>query len=219
VAVSLARGRRLPGPHAGAAVRAEVATRRLLPPGSRLLREVVEASGRAAAIRAEAEAEAGRIRAAAVADAAEVAARAAAAARTAAVAELAARQLALRVREERQDEAALERLVALARALAERLLGEALALDPGRVVALARQALREASGARQAVVVACPADAAILAGAIAELDPSGRAVAVTGDPALTPGSLRIRTDLGEVDASLGEELGALTRHLRESLAS
>lgn len=216
--MSLARGRRLPGPHAGDAIRGGLAAVSRRPRGARLPRELVEASSRAATILADAQVEAARIRAAAEADAAEVATRAAAAARATAVAELAARQLALRIREERQDEAALERLIALARALAERLLGEALALDPGRVVALARQALREASGARQAVVVACPADAAILAGAIAELDPSGRAVVVTGDPALTPGSLRIRTELGEVDASLGEELGTLTRHLRESLA-
>jgi len=178
----------------------------------------VEAAARAAAIVAEAEAEAARIREAAVAQAAREAAEAAEAARAVALAELAGRQLALRLREERQDEAALERTVAVARALAERLLGEALTLEPARVCALAREALREASGARRAVVVACPADAAVLAGALERIDGSGRAVQVAEDPTLTPGSLRIRTDLGELDASIGAELDGLVRHLRGSFA-
>ena len=50
------------------------------------------------------------------------------------------------------------RIVQLATVLAERLLGEAIERDPARVVALARQALLEARGARRVLIEACPLD-------------------------------------------------------------
>ena len=78
------------------------------------------------------------------------------------MAAVAAKALALAAREADFDERNLDRAVELARLLAERLLGEALAIDPARVAALARAALAEARGARRAVIAAHPDDAAEL---------------------------------------------------------
>lgn len=183
-----------------------------------MAREIVEAVTEAKRRRAAAEAEAESLVAAARAAAAAVTDEARAAGLRAATAELAARELAIRVREEGLAETSLERSITLARALAERLLGEELVLAPERITALAREALREAAGARRANVAANPADAPLLQTALAELDRSGRAVSVSVDPGLPRGSVRIRTELGELDASLGAELDRLVVHLRESLA-
>jgi flagellar biosynthesis/type III secretory pathway protein FliH len=215
--MSLARGRRLPGPHGGLAPKVAGSSGGRIPRGQRIPAPVVAAAEQARAMLARAAAEADAIRAGATAAAAEAARQAADEARQTALAELAARQLALRVREERADVDQLERTLALARVLAERLLAEELRLDPGRIIALARAALREASGSRRATVVANPADGSELRAALAELQASDRGIDVADDPSLPRGSLRIRTDLGELDADLGAELDRLVDALRGAL--
>ena len=111
----------------------------------------------------------------------------------------------------------LDQVVSLARLLAERLLGEALAVDPTRVVALARQALAEARGARQVTIAAHPDDVPLLERALAErqLAPP---LAFVADRARARGHLRLETDIGSLDAELGPELDRLTEKLREVLA-
>src|SRR6185503_16549174 len=56
-------------------------------------------------------------------------------------AELAAAWIKLRAQENARDERDLDRTVELARAMAERLLGEAIVLDPAKIVSMARQTL------------------------------------------------------------------------------
>ena len=125
--------------------------------------------------------------------------------------------MALAAREAKQDALALDRTVELARVLAERLLGEALRLDPGRVAALAKRALADARGARRVVIHACPDDVARLSHQLPSLGVDSAAVELRSDSRRLPGSLRIETEIGMLDAELGPQLDRLAERLRQSL--
>lgn len=189
-----------------------------IPRGRLAPREVVEAAERAQEIVTRAERQAREIVEAAERTAAEVRLRAEAEGRAEAAAGLAARALALQAREAAADELALERSVELARLLAERLLGEALRVAPEQITALAREALREARGARRATIVACPDDARILETSLGSLGLDPNHVRVVSDPGRTRGNLRIETELGVLDAELAPQLERLSLKLREALA-
>ncbi len=148
-----------------------------------------------------------RLQSAGVADRARIEAREIEAAR------FTAAYLALRSREEAHAAGALDRSIALARMLAERLLGEALRLEPGIVASLAAQALAEAQGARSARIDAHPEDAAILRREVLRFAPL--VVTVSEDASLARGSLRLHTDLGTLDAQLPVQLERLAAALRE----
>jgi flagellar biosynthesis/type III secretory pathway protein FliH len=107
--------------------------------------------------------------------------------------------------------------VALAQLLAERLLGEALELAPERVLALARQALTEARGARAIKIIAHPSDAAILRESLSSLGATPGIVAIETDEQRAPGNLRMVTDIGILDAELAPQIARLASKLRESL--
>lgn len=199
IGVPMAERRASPWPEA------KVAPRAVVDAAARAERIVAEAHERAAAILREAEAERAALRERLHAEAREEAA-----------ATLASRTLALAAREAAADEQALNRSIELARLLAERLLGEALALDPTRVVALAETALAEARGARRVVLVAHPLDAPLLERAAAE----GRlahVVRVVPEPSRARGSVRLESELGVLDAELAPQLDRLLERLRESL--
>jgi flagellar biosynthesis/type III secretory pathway protein FliH len=170
--------------------------------------------GRAILERAQESAE--RLLAAARSEAAALRARIAEEGHAEAAATFAARSLALAERERSLDERGLDRLVDLARLLAERLLGETLRLDPTRITALARQALTEAQGARRIEIAAHPEDAPLLA---KELELSGveQSVRIVPDPARARGHLRFDTELGSLDAELGPQLDRLAKRLRAAL--
>ncbi|CAN5378755.1 hypothetical protein BH09MYX1_BH09MYX1_18810 [soil metagenome] len=190
-----------PKPMLGAARRTKIAREEL---EGRATGEALVARAREAAQAIESEARARS------ADAVE---RAKAAARESEAARFAAMHLALRAREERSDAAAVERSIAMARILAERLLGEALRLDPGLVTSLAACALAEARGARSARIDAHPEDAALLRREMLRFAPL--VVTVSEDASLARGSLRLHTDLGTLDAQLPVQLERLAAALRE----
>ncbi len=73
--------------------------------------------------------------------------------------QLAAKWVALRQAEHAVLGRDADRAIAMAVALAERLLGASLALDPALIADLARAVLDEARGARRAVIEAHPLDA------------------------------------------------------------
>jgi flagellar assembly protein FliH/type III secretion protein L len=175
------------------------------------------ANERAQALLARAEAEATAILERAQTRAAALGTELATRARADAATALAARELALAAREGNTLERQLDQLVALSRLLAERLLGEALELDPSRVVALARRALTEARGAQKIKLAAHPDDVPLLERAFAgqELTPP---VLVVVDPNRRRGNLRLETDLGTLDAELAPQLDRLAEKLREALA-
>lgn len=188
-----------------------------VPRGRPVSRELLAAADEGAAILARARAKAERLLKAAEQSVAELKLRAEAEARADAVASLASRAIALRAREAASLESELDRVVELAKILAERLLGEALALEPARIVALARQAIAEATGARRVTIVAHPDDAAYLSASLAALSNGLEAVRVVEDPRRTRHSLRLETDIGVLDAELAPQLERLALKLRESL--
>lgn len=151
--------------------------------------------------------------------AAETRLRAEAEGRADGAASLAAQAIALRSRELSEAERRLDELVELARALAERLLGEELALAPERVVKLARQALAEARGARQITIEAHPDDVRMLRANLEALNVEADAVKLLSNPNRAAGNLKIVTDVGVLDASLAPQLERLALKLRETLAS
>ena len=178
--------------------------------------EVVDAAERARAIVARAETEAAEVLASARREAAELRLKVEVEARAEAAARVAAQALALSLRDDQSLERNLDRIVEVARVLAERLLGEALLLEPRRVVAIARRALEEARGARRVTIVAHPEDAALIEQALLSVQ-AGGAAEVLADSARARGSLRLDTDIGVLDADLAPQLDRLLPKVRESL--
>jgi flagellar assembly protein FliH len=178
--------------------------------------QIVDAAERASQILATAEARAREIVSAAEAAASALAQRAEEEGRAAAAAGLAERALRLARLEAEHDQRATNRLIELARLLAERLLGEALRLEPSQVVALAEHALGEARGARRITIVAHPDDSTELERALADgrLD---RVVRVVASAERGRGSLRLETEIGVLDADLAPQLARLAEALRASL--
>ena len=164
-----------------------------------------------------ARAEAQQLVAAAERKAADLKLLAEAEARAEASAKLAAHALSLATYEAKADERALERTVALARLLAERLLGASLAVAPEQVVTLAQQALSEARGARRLAIVAHPEDAKLLQQSLPSLGVAIDTVRILPEATRQRGSLRIETDIGVLDADLSPQLDRLARRLRETL--
>jgi flagellar biosynthesis/type III secretory pathway protein FliH len=188
-----------------------------LPRGQVVRSEVLEAAGRARALLATAEAHAAHLVGDAERAAAELRLRAEAEGRADAAAKIAARAIALHHYEARADERTLDRGVELARLLAERLLGESLRVAPEQVVSLAKQALREARGARRITLVAHPDDARILEQALPALGLDPTTAQVRADATRARGNLRIETEIGVLDAELAPQLERLALKLRESL--
>jgi flagellar assembly protein FliH/type III secretion protein L len=173
----------------------------------RIAAELIEARTEAARILAEAKAQASAVRA-------EAASSAARSAREQEVAKLAAGFLALRHAEAQRLEADRDRIIELAVVLAERLLGDALRLDPSRIAELAAAALCEARGARRVRIDASPFDVAALTDALAAI---GQDADIRPDDGLGRGSLVVHTDLGRIDGRLEPQLAVLASAVREAL--
>ncbi len=216
--MTLALGRIIKAEGLAGAARVELEVEdKTLPRGHVVRREVLDAAERAQRLLENAEARAQQIVAEAEQGAAELRLRAEAEARADAVAKVAAHALALREHESRADERALGRSVELARLLAERLLGESLRVAPEQVVALAKQALSEARGARRILLLAHPEDAKILEQSLPALGLEPSTAAVRSDAGRARGNLRIETEIGVLDAELAPQLERLALKLRESL--
>lgn len=115
---------------------------------------------------------------------------------------------------ERRLEALAEDLARLAAEIAERVLGEALALEPGRVVALARACIAAAGAATPKVLHVAAEDLERLRDALPELE--GRAaesgLALRADPRLRPGEVVLEADGRFYDGRPRARLRALARH-------
>jgi flagellar biosynthesis/type III secretory pathway protein FliH len=184
----------------------------------RVAREELEASARAEARLREARSEAEGIVARAVRDAEAAVSLAVRAAQERMETELAARWLALRHKELGQVEKQADRVIPLAVALAERLLGAALDLEPSRIVHLARTVFAEARGARRARVDAHPLDASVLKEKLTTAGLDVQSVEIREDPTLARGELRLQTDLGTIDARLAPRFERLAAALRDALS-
>jgi flagellar biosynthesis/type III secretory pathway protein FliH len=129
----------------------------------------------------------------------------------------AALYLRIKQEDEHRAERDLDRSIALAVVLAERLIGAALEHEPELVIQLARQALAEARGARRATIDASPLDAEPLRRHLVDAGFDSHAVDIRSDPAMPRGSLRISTNLGTLDARLSPQLERLAAALRDPL--
>ncbi len=138
-------------------------------------------------------------------------------AREQALTHLTAQWLALRERERAAMGRDQDLVIRAAVALAERLLGASLALDPARIGELARGVLDEARGARRAVVEAHPLDADELRGRLTGDGLDLQSIEVRSDEALARGELRLHTDLGTIDARLAPRFERLAAALRDAL--
>lgn len=176
---------------------------------------VVDAHAEAERIVNDARASATKLIAEASANIANNAEAAAREAREREIARLAAEVLMARSSEEQRAERELDRTVELAVLLAERLIGEALILEPARVGALALEALKETRGARQVRVEACPDDVPALKESLATLGDGVATIEASSE--LPRGSLVVHTELGRVDARLAPQLARLSEALREVL--
>lgn len=163
----------------------------------------------------DAKAEADRILREARAAAEDVASEAAREARAKEIARVAAELIALRVTEETKATREIDRTIAIATLLAERIVGEEIATDPSRIGALAVEALKETRGARQIRIEASRADAAALEQILGELGVDIATVEPSDE--LGRGSLVVHTELGRVDARLEPQLARLAAALREAM--
>lgn len=133
------------------------------------------------------------------------------------LARIAAEHLALRIGEEQRAERDLARTLEIAALLAERVIGEAIALEPSRIATLANGALLETRGARRVRIEASRDDLPALQAMLAGLGEGIATVEVSAE--LGRGSLVLHTELGRIDARLGPQLGRLGESLREALRS
>jgi len=127
--------------------------------------------------------------------------------------------LELRKRQAELSKNLLDRSVDYATLLAERLLGEELALAPERIRALARQVLEEAAGARHAIIVAHPRDASELRAGLGGLGSLLDSVGIEDDDKLNRGQIRVETELGVIEADLRGQLERLATQLRKLLST
>jgi flagellar assembly protein FliH len=184
----------------------------------RMAREELEARETAERVVQEARSQAAAIVQQAREEASVAAAEVAREAREQAEARVAAQWLCLRSDEDSRLARDKDRMIGMAVALAERLLGTALALGPERIAELARIAIGEARGARRIAIDAPPLDVEMLRQSLrdASLDP--HVVEVRADEALARGDLRLQTDIGTIDAKLATRLERLAAALRDAIA-
>jgi type III secretion protein L len=199
--------------NASASARADASTR--TETARRIPRVVVDAHLIAGNLVADAQAKAAAIVAEATANATAIAEQVARETREKEIARVAAEVIAVRAGAERRAEKELDRTIELAVLLAERLVGEAIAVEPARIAALATGALKETRGARQMRIEAAAGDVAALEEVLATLGEGVATIEVS--PELARGSLVVHTELGRVDARLAPQLGRLAEALREVL--
>jgi len=183
----------------------------------RVTREELEGREAAERIVRQARAEADALVDRASADAKNAAAEAARRASAEACAREAARWLCRHHEHQARLESGRDQWVALAVALAERLLGAALELDPARIASLAHAVLAEARGARRAVIEAHPLDVNPLREHLTQAGIDPDALEVREASALARGDLLLHTDVGTIDARIDVRFERLAAALRDAL--
>ena len=186
---------------------------------ARIPREELQARERAQRTVEQAQVRASEILGRAEIDAQEILARARRESAAEHEATLAARWLALTKSQAAAAEREADRVIAVAVALAERLLGSALAMDPSRIVDLARTVLDEARGSRRVILHANPVDAEALRAYLLSAGFEPCSAEVREDPALARGDLQLQTELGNIDAQLAPRLERLASALRSTSAT
>ena len=133
-------------------------------------------------------------------------------AREAELARVAAELVNVHLEIERKLETELDHTVELARLLAERVVGEAIRVEPERIAAIAAEALKETRGARRVRIETSPADEPALRAILAH-----EGLEIVPNAELSRGSLIVQTEIGRVDARLEPQLARLAAAMREGL--
>lgn len=132
------------------------------------------------------------------------------------LAQAAAEVVTLVAAEQAEQARSLDRVTALAKLLAERLIGHSLKLDESTVQDMARVLLLEVRGARRVTVATHPDDAPLLERALLHANPLLE-LRVEAHDSLRRGDFRLTTDLGSLEGSLGARLEILAAKLRQGL--
>lgn len=164
---------------------------------------------------AEAKEQASQIIADAKRSATELRLQAAAEGRAQGVAELAAQYLALHARQNRLRDTQLQHSIALAKILAERLIGEAIQLDPALVGRMAQQSLQQLAERNALTLRAHPDDHTEIAKQVTAL--GLQSVSLRADTSLQHGELCIDSDLGQLELRIKPGLDRLVARVRSLL--
>lgn len=181
-----------------------------------LRRELMDAKERAEAVAAEAKSAAAKLLDAARAEAEQIKQRARVEGHEAGLLDAAAKAFAFVEAEQRAQVRAVDTTVALARLLAERLLGRSLTTEASTVTDLAKTLLAEVRGARKVTFRAHPKDVAALTSALVGLVPH-TTVAVEGKAELAPGDFQLTTDIGSLEGALRGRLDVLAAKIKQGL--
>ena len=136
-------------------------------------------------------------------------------AREQARAELALSWAALRAREAQADQHALDRILEVARMLAERLVHQQLRLAPETIVPMAREAVAQFWHANAITLRACPEDLQVLDAHAQQLGVAASVLRLEADPNLSRGSVRLLTPEGGLQADVAVQLDRLLEALRK----
>lgn len=132
-----------------------------------------------------------------------------------AVAELAAHCVALRERQARVAQAQLQQSTELAKILAERMIAEAVQLDPALVGRMAQHSLQQLRDRSALVVRAHPDDHPAISKQVATL--GLQSVTLVADPSLNRGELCVDSDLGCLELRIAPGLDRLVSRVRSLL--
>jgi len=134
-------------------------------------------------------------------------------------AKLAAAWLRYEKREAALDHGLMDRSIAMARLLAERLLGQSLQLHPEMVVDLARDAISQLSRSRRIVVHAHPEDVSPLRENVGAFGIPPDRIEILSDSSRSRGCLRFVSDCGDLDGDLVVQLDRLAEAIRQELGA
>lgn len=181
-----------------------------------LRRELMDAKVRAEAVAVEAKSAAAKLLHAARAEAEQIKQRAHVEGHEAGLLEAAAKAVAFVEAEQRAQVRAVDTTVALARLLAERLLGRSLTTEASTVTDLAKTLLAEVRGARMVTFRAHPNDVAALTSALEGLVPHTKVV-VEAKAELASGDFQLTTDIGSLEGALRGRLDVLAAKVKQGL--
>ncbi|HNS95457.1 MAG TPA: FliH/SctL family protein [Polyangiaceae bacterium] len=134
-------------------------------------------------------------------------------------AKLAAAWLNLERREATLDVESTERTIAIARLLAERLLGKSLELDPELIADMAKEAMVHLWRSHRVVIHAHPHDVPMLTKHVTTFGMPPERIEIRADDSRQRGSLRFMSDLGELDGELAPQLDRLVEVIRQELGN
>lgn len=107
-------------------------------------------------------------------------------------------------------------LVKLAVAIAKKVIGHSVEMDPGIVFQMAKEALRSVRSERRVTIKVNPSDEVALreqAGSLKTLGVEVGELAVVGNPTIERGGCIVESDLGIIDAQIGTQLASLENAL------